>query len=166
MRVRWLKQKSKCGATKSMVKASYRLDAWRLFATWNRLLTIFASDPDSLTLGFEYESQYDDEGGITIFCQRCYRWILSSPLAVMLDQWGYNYSSEMDNPSWWIWATEIKFVASLEHPLLTLFRGYEPSNTTAWTNCGQWCNQQTWFQSSLRSILEGLLEGDEDLRPR
>ena len=130
-------------------------------------LQFFASDPDSLTLSFEYESQYDDEGGYyDNFANIAIDGYSHPPLAVMLDQWGYNFSSEMDNPGWIDLGKRNKdFVASLEHPLLTLFQGYEPSDTAAWSKL--WTMMRSTDMASFNQacvLLEGLLGGDEDLR--
>lgn len=130
-------------------------------------LQFFASDPDSLTLSFEYESQYDDEGGYyDNFANVAIDGYSHPPLSVMLDQWGYNFSSEMDNPGWIDLGKRNKdFVASLEHPLLTLFQGYEPSDTTAWNKL--WTMMRSTDMANFNqacALLEGLLEGDEDLR--
>ena len=130
-------------------------------------LQFFASDPDSLTLSFEYESQFDDEGGYyDNFANVSIDGYSHPPLAVMLDQWGYNFSSEMDNPCWIDLGNRNKeFVASLEHPLLALFQGYEPSDTTAWSNL--WTMMRSTDMATFNqacALLDGLLEGDKELQ--
>ena len=84
----------------------------------------------------------------------------------MLNQWGYNFSDKMDNPGWIDLGNRNKeFVASLEHPLLALFQGYEPSDTTAWNNLWQMMRSTAMADfNQACTLLEGLLEGDEDLR--
>lgn len=130
-------------------------------------LQFFASDPTSLTLSFEYESQYDDEGGYyNNFANVSIDGYSHPPLASMLNQWGYNFTSEMDNPDWIdLGKRNTAFVGSLEHPLLALFGGYEPSDTAAWGNL--WTMMRSTDMANFNqacALLEGLLEGDEDLR--
>ncbi len=130
-------------------------------------LPFFAPDPSSLTLSFEYESQYDDEGGYyDNFDNVSIDGYSHPPLTTMLTQWGYNFSNEMDNPSWIDLGNRNKeFVASLEHPLLALFQGYAPSDTTAWNNLWQMMgstDMATFNQAC--ALLDGLLEGDKELQ--
>lgn len=64
-------------------------------------LQFFTPDSSDLSLDFEYESQYDDEGGYyDNFTNVSINGYSHPPLATMLAHRGYNFSSEMDNPSW------------------------------------------------------------------
>ena len=93
-----------------------------------------------------------------------FRTSLSPRLNTLLYNWGFNFVYEMHHPRTINFSDSFQaLVASLEHHTHS-FKGYTPKDEQAWNNYGRWCVPQPW-QTSIKDVLiEGFVEGDQDLR--
>ena len=126
-------------------------------------IQFFLPDVDSFSI--ETDSQYDDEGGT----YEIYSGTSISTGHMLLDRmmyhWGYAFYEDHDERYIDLQETNQEYVASLKHPLLSLFEEYTPKDEQAWGNL--W----TLFRSlkfedftQACTLLEGYIEGDTELR--
>ena len=124
-------------------------------------------EPELTELTFEYESQYDDEGGYyDSYYGLSHTGFKNPSLWVFVFNWAFNFTSEMGDPRYIdLEKRNQHFVSSLTHPLLNLFTGYTPTNTEGWTNLWTLLSStdMALFNQGC-ALLEGLLEGDEELQ--
>ena len=108
---------------------------------------------------------YNDEGGT----DQSYEGLQVSNgdpfLEKLLHDWGQQFFHEHNSIYIDLNRVNVEHVAKLQHPLLSLFKGYTPSNTETWDTL--W----TLFRSTNYSdfqqacvLMDGLIEGDEVLR--
>ena len=121
--------------------------------------------PDVDTISIETESQYNDEGdyydvysGVSVSTG-------NALLDRMIHHWGYAFYDEHGEQYIDLQVTNQEYVASLKHPLLSLFEEYTPKDEQAWNNL--W----TLFRSpkfedfnQACTLLEGYIEGDAELQ--
>ena len=91
---------------------------------------------------------------------------LSPRLNTLLYNWGFNFVYEMHHPRTINFSDSFQaLVASLEHPLRTIFKGYTPKDEQAWNNL--WTLMRSTTMTNFNqgcALIEGFVEGDQDLR--
>ena len=91
---------------------------------------------------------------------------LSPRLHTLLYNWGFNFVYEMHHPRTINFSDSFQaLVASLEHPLRNLFKGYVPKDEEAWNNL--WTLMRSTTMTNFNqgcALIEGFVEGDQELR--
>ena len=133
--------------------------------------------PEITGLTFRYFAGYEDDGswdwyegfdgfvGENIFAGHSGP-SLSPRLNTLLYNWGFNFVYEMHHPRTINFSDSFQaLVASLEHPLRTLFKGYVSKDEEAWNNL--WTLMRSTTMTNFNqgcALIEGFVEGDQELR--
>ncbi len=121
--------------------------------------------PDCGEISIETDSQYDDEGGTYEYYSSTSVSTGNDLIDTMMYHWGYSFYDEYGAHYIDLGLVNQDYVASLKHPLLSLFEEYTPTDETTWNNLWTLFRSPTFEDfTQACALLEGLLEGEKELQ--